>query len=352
MVCFSPEQGFEKVGLTKNGKFGFTRNREFARTVNGFPVHRTVPCRKCEGCRHDTARQTATKICHESQLYFDTDAFRNSFITLTYNDDFIPLYGSLNYDDWTNFLKRLRLALAPLRIRYYMIGEYGDLNLRPHYHAIIFGYDFPDKEYHSDRLGNILYRSKFLESLWTVPRGKPFAGASYGFSSIGTVTPASANYVARYGMKKLIGTDRFSHQDTYDEETGALILGRYQRYNQETGDRITVERERPLMSKRPGIGKRWFDSFAMSDLYAKTDIDCYKDHTHLSNGMIVRPPTYYDTLLSRVDPGLLEDIKRARQDHMARHADSFTPELLRQRRECFVAKMKLFKRQIGNVYAT
>jgi hypothetical protein len=159
MVCFAPKQGFEKRGLTVNGKYGFTYDPKLARRINGVCVPRIVSCRTCDGCRHDNARENMTKICHEASLYFNGIGFENSFVTLTYNDANIPLYGGLDYfGDWTNFLKRLRLEIAPKRIRYFMIGEYGDLNLRPHYHCILFGYDFPDKEYLSTSFGNILYR--------------------------------------------------------------------------------------------------------------------------------------------------------------------------------------------------
>jgi hypothetical protein len=32
-----------------------------------------------------------------------------------------------------------------LKVRFFHCGEYGDLTRRPHYHALIFGYDFPDR---------------------------------------------------------------------------------------------------------------------------------------------------------------------------------------------------------------
>lgn len=356
MTCFSPVQGFERKGITPNGKFLFTYNPEFARRVNGVPVPRVTNCRKCEGCRFAHSKEWAVKLFHEARMNFDGTSFNNSFITLTYNDDHIPLYGSLDYaDHWTNFLKRFRKAIAPTQIRYFMVGEYGDLNLRPHYHAIIFGYSFPDRVYLSNTDNSILYRSSLLESLWTVPRGQPGAGASRGYSSIGDVSFGSAAYVARYNMKKTIGFDKHELLTTYDEETGELIPGRYQRVNQITGDIITVERERHLMSKggrtgNGGIGKSWFNAFAMTDIYVKGVDGIYKDHTHNDKGMIIKPASYYDKLLERVDPLILEEIKKQRQDYRLSHADEFTPDLLRQRRECMLGKLKVLKRNIRNVY--
>lgn len=39
--------------------------------------------------------------------------------------------------DW---LKRLRKAIYPNKIRYFLVGEYGDSSQRPHYHVALFGY--------------------------------------------------------------------------------------------------------------------------------------------------------------------------------------------------------------------
>lgn len=364
MTCFSPNQGYETSLLTVNGLRGFTYSRRHARYSLGKPVLRTVPCRKCEGCRFDYSREWAVKIMFEAQMTNELVGQNCSFITLTYNDDFIPLYGDLDYfGDWTKFLKRFRKAIEPRKVRFYLIGEYGDLNLRPHYHAIIFGFDFPDKFEHIARGDNVIYRSKFLESLWTVPRGQPGAGLSLGYSSIGDVSFASAAYVARYSMKKKIGaqTDGF---EEYITDEGLVMLRpkptqRYVRYDQETGDRIIVNCERALMSNgggsgTGGIGKSWFDKYN-HDMYRKIDVSPFQplliDSYNHPNGNVIRPPKYFDKLLDRVNPEMLESIKQSRQDHMNKHAHMFTPDLLRQRRECLLAKLKLLKRSIRNVYA-
>ena len=66
---------------------------------------------------------------------------------------------------------------------------------RPHYHACIFNYDFPDKvPYKVTPQGHVLYVSKQLSRLW------PF-----GFSTIGDLSWQSAAYTARYVMKKRNG---------------------------------------------------------------------------------------------------------------------------------------------------
>ena len=53
----------------------------------------------------------------EAGLYKD-----NAFVTLTYGDD--PY--TLKPEDHRNFMKRLRHRLAPVTVRFYCVGEYGE----------------------------------------------------------------------------------------------------------------------------------------------------------------------------------------------------------------------------------
>lgn len=56
----------------------------------------------------------------------------NCFITLTYDDEHLPLGMSLVPKDLQDFLKRFRSRIAPIKVRYYGVGEYGDQTQRPH----------------------------------------------------------------------------------------------------------------------------------------------------------------------------------------------------------------------------
>lgn len=115
----------------------------------------------------------------------------NSFITLTFAPEHIPESG-VSVRDLQLFFKRLRKEIHPTKIKYLACGEYGEKLKRPHYHALIFGYDFPDKKYFSrTKKGELIYRSELLEKCWT-----------FGLSSVGALTHASASYVAGYIHKK------------------------------------------------------------------------------------------------------------------------------------------------------
>jgi hypothetical protein len=211
---------------------------------------------------------------HEASLYD-----KNIFITLSYNDENLPEDRSLKKEHFQKFMKRLRKRYAgnsnATRIRFFHCGEYGEKYLRPHYHALIFNFDFSDKYYwKNSKCGTYpIYRSEELEELW------PF-----GFSEIGSVTPQSAAYVARYQLKK----------------AGPKNEDQWLRLNMETGEYVEVTPEYVTMSRRPGIGKEWIDKWK-SDVYP-ADI-CVVD------GKEWKPPRFYDNQLEEKE---LEEIKGKR----------------------------------------
>jgi len=63
----------------------------------------------------------------------------STFITLTYAPEHLPSNGSVSKEAMQLWLKRLRFELGERKIRYYLVGEYGEQSWRPHYHAIIYG---------------------------------------------------------------------------------------------------------------------------------------------------------------------------------------------------------------------
>lgn len=191
MPCYSPLDAWRPDPSTGSKKLIFVYHP--ARCAGPTPDLQ-VPCGQCVGCRLERSRQWAVRCVHEASLYTD-----NCFVTLTYNDDFLPEDRSLHYRHFQLFMKRLRKRHGD-GVRFYMCGEYGEKQGRPHYHACLFNFRFSDMRLWQERNGVKLYRSAELERLW------PF-----GFCSVGEVTFESAAYVARYIMKKVTGDAAESH---------------------------------------------------------------------------------------------------------------------------------------------
>lgn len=114
------------------------------------------------------------------------------FVTLTYSDDFKPSDGSLVKRDVQLFLKRLRKAFPGQHIRYFLVGEYGKLHLRPHYHLILFGLPNLPLVWHEHRGQYDVYRSPAIERSW-----------SFGYSTVTRFDYSNARYVAQYVRKKM-----------------------------------------------------------------------------------------------------------------------------------------------------
>lgn len=281
MPCFHPLEAFRCA----DGGVVFNELRRYDIVSN-----LQLPCGQCIGCRLERSRQWAMRCVHEASLYKE-----NSFVTLTYSDEFLPDDGSLNYDDFQLFMKRLREHLrrtGPNKVRFFMCGEYGPETWRPHFHACIFNLSFPDRKYlYKSGGGEVIYESPTLSKLW-----------ANGLASVGDVTFASAAYCARYCVGKITGD---LAEDHYTRETARGVV------------RLTPEFAH--MSLKPGIGAAW---------YNKWKEDVYPHDYVVINGRECRPPAYYDELFDRESPLELEDIKYERVKLAKSRAADNTPERL------------------------
>lgn len=285
MPCYSPLRAYYSRTLNPSGKRSlvFTPNQ----AIDQNPVD--ISCGQCIGCRLERSRNWAVRCVHEASLYEN-----NCFITLTYDNENLPKDGSLDKTHFQKFMKRLRKT-SNEKIRFFQCGEYGEKNLRPHYHACLFNYDFSDKVLYRVVNGNRLYTSASLQRLW------PF-----GFNTIGDVTFDSAAYVARYITKKILGKDAWKSYCDVNYKTGEITK--------------ELEPEYTTMSRRPGIGKPWLEKYK-SDVYPLDYV--------VINGKKVPTPKYYDKLLEVQDPELLEDLKERRLKNALTHsANNTTPRLL------------------------
>ncbi len=301
MPCFHPLRAYRSLlKKTESGKSVVTFDR--SAISDGTFEKIDLPCSQCIGCRIDRAKQWALRCVHEASLFEE-----NCFITLTFAPECLEEHGSLVKSDFQKFMKRLRKKFEGHEvvedgeslsspIRFFHCGEYGSQLCRPHHHACLFNFDFPDKKLWSTRKGVELYRSKALERIWP-----------YGFSTIGEVTYESAAYVARYITKKVNGLRADAHYSKVDEKTGEVFR---------------LVPEYITMSRRPGIGKRWFDRFA-SDVFPKDFITV--------GGRKFKTPRFYDDIYDRLEPGEFEAIKRKRKLASEKQASDKTLRRLRCR---------------------
>lgn len=303
MPCYSPLQAWKSRDVNPGGKRSLVFKKE--QGLDGSELE--VACGQCIGCRLEKSRQWAMRCVHEASLYED-----NCFLTLTYNDDNLPSDWSLDKKHFQDFMKRLRKRIEPRKVRYFHCGEYGEENGRPHYHACLFNWEPPDKELWSVRDGVKLYRSAMLEELWT-----------FGHSTIGEVTFESAAYVARYVMKKVTGAKADEHYKFIDNDTGELY---------------SVIPEYTTMSRRPGIGKGWFDKYHS---------DCFPSDSVIIRGKEVQPPKYYESLYEKIDPEALDMVKSARLEAVAKVDDKEKGLFrLRVKEDVKKAQIKMLKRGI------
>ncbi len=235
-----------------------------------------IPCGQCIECRLQRSRRWADRCMLE--LGYHESSY---FITLTYDNEYIPKNPLIDYDtgeiyaenatlvkkDLQDFMKRLRRAYEykgfDNKLRFFACGEYGSQTLRPHFHIIVFGLKLDDLVlYKRNFNGDNLYNSAFISKLW-----------KKGFSVVGDVTWQSCAYVARYIMKKHLGKD----SEFYDV------------YN--------IEPEFTLMSRKPGIARQYYDEHKDELFYHDFVSIPTKD-----GAKQIYPPPYYEKLFEEDFP--------------------------------------------------
>lgn len=297
MPCYRPYTAYQPLG---GGALQFKEGKD-CRTV-------TVRCGNCIGCRIERQQGWAVRCLAESQMWPE-----NCFLTLTYNEQHFPMHGSLCYDHFQLFMKRLRKQAAKEGkgpVRFFMCGEYGENLGRPHYHALLFNYNFDDRvKSNSVYSRSTVYESEMLNRIW----GK-------GFATIGEVTYASAQYCASYVLKR--------HAVTGPDDDF------YRRCDPATGEIYELEPEFARMSLKPGIGAAWLERY-WRDLYLTGHAAV------IINGSKKKIPRYFSDAMQKIDPILMENFGWEQEKKALERADDYTPERLRDREECARAALKL-----------
>lgn len=170
------------------------------------------PCGGCHPCLVRRREIWKHRILMENLCHANS-----AFLTLTYEDE--KLRRSLVPDHLQLFLKRLRKAVSPQKLRYYAVGEYGERNEGAHYHAIIFGLAscVRGRTFITKERPVCCSQCSMVRDAW-----------GYGHVFLGSVEPKSVGYVVEYVTKNMRRTD------------DARLCGRWPEFAR--------------MSLRPGLG--------------------------------------------------------------------------------------------------
>lgn len=242
-----------------------------------------LPCGKCLLCLKRSADDWVVRLVHEAKCHNQSVC-----MTLSYDDEHLPEGGNLCPRDVELFIKRLRKHVSKetgRKVRYFYVGEYGTANGRPHYHFLLFGYDFSADRQRvtSSRLpaDRTKYKSDTLSRLW-----------GNGLCDIGSVNPGAARYV----MKYLLKADRTIA--AYDPHLVRSVIGAPRRV-----EVLPFHRQ----SSSPGIGGRYLDDCGF-EMYL-SDVAMYKTRS----GVVRAPmPRYYDRRFSQQETDSVEWVKARR----------------------------------------
>ena len=134
----------------------------------------TVPCGKCISCLQKKRNEWYVRLKIEYKNY--SSAY---FVTLTYMDPGLKYNAEgmpvIDKRDCQLFMKKLRKTQKE-EIKYFLVGEYGTITNRPHYHAIIFNLQGNQDTVHINLLKSWIH----------------------GLVHIGHVTDASIKYCTKY----------------------------------------------------------------------------------------------------------------------------------------------------------
>lgn len=240
LVRFRLKRGVEKDTIisANSSSFSFKSQKELEKIFGSYSAFKSyfdrnfdyqiIPCRHCQECKMKYAEEWGIRCSHEFQIRKVA-----SFITLSIDSAKANLFNTeknlkhyckrcingsryIKYPvDYTlckgmllDEIKRMRDTLFKrygIKIRYFGCGEYGSEKDRPHYHLIIFGYDFPDRRFiELSKKGIPIYHSEELQEMW-----------KYGLATVQEVNHRACLYTAKYCLKKLKYNDDISEMEAY-----------------------------------------------------------------------------------------------------------------------------------------
>lgn len=266
-----------------------------------------IPCGHCYACSLNSSAEWATRIMFEAKKYEC-----NFWITLTYDDEHLPIATKMTYgektfenygdeiwltgtlvpEDITKFLKSLRKSYerkGHKGIKFYLCGEYGEKGKRPHYHIVLMNLPLDITQFydsHIDTNYKAHWKSHEIEKYW-----------DKGIIDICELEWSDAAYTARYCAKKLF-------KQVSDEQYAA---------NGKVPEFVRMSN---------GIGKDYF-------LENKEKIirqDGVVAKTVKGSVTKVKMPRYYLKMIEKENPELFYNIKKSRK-HLAERSRDMDKKL-------------------------
>lgn len=171
-----------------------------------------LPCGKCLPCRHAQANSWGNRVDHEARLHESS-----CHLTLTHAPEHYT--GDLDKRTVDLFFDRLRISMKRAglgKLRFFLVGEYGDETERGHFHMVVFGQDFfswcldagfgRDEALHSEK----------LTRLW-----------GQGHVHVTRFGPGTASYVAAHQWKAFQAEREPFVRYSRNPPIGAEFLRRY-----------------------------------------------------------------------------------------------------------------------------
>lgn len=323
MPCFHPTAAWKSTSKNPDtGKIPLVFSKPRHRL--SYSPRIFLPCGGCIGCRIVNARTAGLRCVHESIFHESS-----SFITLTYRPEDLPRYGVLVPSHFQDFMKSLRHRLD-VPVKAFYCGEYGEKKGRPHFHAIIFGYGFPDKYFFKNsKSGHPLFRSSLLEKCW-----------KFGHSSVGDMTYQSAAYIGAYTTKVSKGEKASKDYLIADPFTGEIPqeIQEYDVLNEH--DEVLGRACRKVDMLKPpeygryprgeGLGAKWIERYAEETL---------RDGYLIHDSKRFPIPRYYKKFLEENFKSKYDDMvsrnKARAQEKKREHTDDATYSAFLARKEMY-----------------
>lgn len=328
MPCFHPKPGWFDISTGERKGHPLMRFPIGADPLDWEAVG--LRCRVCIGCRSDRACDISLRAAHEAKM-----VEASCFLTLTYDREHLPVTwkavsdegqrlalahphrvapygGSLRRRDVVLFMKRLREHLwrnFGVRVRAYYVGEYGSRKMRPHYHLLLWGWDFrSDRRREVDSGGgHPMWSSKLVDELWGM-----------GLCRINELGHEVAKYAAKYALKSLGGK----------QELRSLV----------GGGLVEVEPPFDQLPHGRALGLSWLDRY-WSDVFPRGVV-------LLRGGIELPVPLAYMKVCKEREPDVFERVVYERGLEGFKRFEHVMPARLRARETVAYARADQGKRDL------